>query len=141
MPDEAKEITWSWIKEALPSPELSKVTLFSFSPHYPPYLPHRSDYSLLFFTEPYVQEIYQLTNTLSTPMQKQCNLMSLPRVFQDKIPQVLHISLAHYIFEYLSDIFHFLLTSEPYEWCLKRAVMLRQLLTFPSSFRFTMSCS
>lgn len=67
MPDEAKEITWSWIKEALPSPELSK-------------------------------EIYQLTNTLSTPMQKQCNLMSLPRVFQDKIPQVydeLQLNLQH----------------------------------------------
>ena len=34
-----------------------------------------------------VQEIYQLTEILSTPMQSQCNLLSLD-VFKDDIPQV-----------------------------------------------------
>merc|ERR1719430_122350 len=33
------------------------------------------------------KEMYELTNTLATPMQSQCNLLSL-EVFKDEIPQV-----------------------------------------------------
>jgi len=34
------------------------------------------------------KEGYQLVNTLATPMEKQCNLMSLPDVFHGVIPRV-----------------------------------------------------
>ena len=73
MPDDPDTITWPWIKEALASDEISKVKLLSFVT------------SLTLGS--YVQEVYQLFNTLSTPMQERCNLMSLPDVFHD-IPEV-----------------------------------------------------
>ena len=73
MPDDPDTITWPWIKEALASDEITKVKLLSFVTS----LTLRS----------YVQEGYQLVNTLATPMQEQCNLMSLPDVFHD-IPEV-----------------------------------------------------
>ena len=73
MPNATYDIDWTWIKKALASREISKVKLLSFVT------------SLTLGS--YVQEVYQLVNTLSTPMQEQCNLMSLPDVFHD-IPEV-----------------------------------------------------
>ena len=91
MPNEAADTdwTWTWIKEALASDEITKVKLLSFVT------------SLTLGS--YVQEVYQLVNILSTPMQEQCNLMSLPDVFHDVIPQVWYLLLIAY--DKFCDIF------------------------------------
>ena len=87
MPNEAADIDWKWIKEALASDEITKVKLLSFVT------------SLTLGS--YVQEVYQLFNTLSTPMQERCNLMSLPDVFKGDIPQVWYLIT----YDKLCDIF------------------------------------
>ena len=87
MPDDPDTITWPWIKEALASDEITKVKLLSFVT------------SLTLGS--YVQEVYQLVNILSTPMQEQCNLMSLPDVFQGDIPLVWYLIT----YDKLCDIF------------------------------------
>ena len=89
MPDGDEDISWPWIKESLPSINLTKVGILFFSPFYPLY-PYRTGHFALFGTafwdEP-VQDIYQIVEILSTPMQSQCNLLSLD-IFKDDIPKV-----------------------------------------------------
>ena len=88
MPDEGQNISWPWILEALPNAELNKVPFWSLFSN-----ASCCSYNMLLFTDlpqdlyvcfaqvhlieltvcTFLQEIYELTNTLATPMQSQCN--------------------------------------------------------------------
>ena len=104
MPETHQDISWQWIQEALPSIELNKVIFLSLfsnascwsyivcSPSFENWRcfdirrfvwPMSTSLSWLFafldkaMLDDNVQEIFQLSNTLATPMQSQCNLLSL----------------------------------------------------------------
>ena len=83
MADGDEDISWPWIKEALPPISLTKVLILFFSPTF---YGHFALFGTAFCNEA-MQDIYQLVEILSTPMQSQCNLLSLD-TFKLEIPKV-----------------------------------------------------
>ena len=82
MPDESEEdLSWPWIKEALPPIQLTKVLDIFFAIWH---LFAQTFLGWAFFNIP-VQDIFELSMILAT--HSQCNLASLD-VFEDDIPEV-----------------------------------------------------
>ena len=90
MPEGEEDLSWPWIKEALPPIQLTKV-LFSFA-FLAPFCPFA--FGSFLFDGP-VQDIFELSMILAT--HSQCNLASLD-VFEDDIPQVPPYNLSQITF-------------------------------------------
>ena len=94
MPEGEEDLSWPWIKEALPPIQLTKV------------LPIMTFYDppLRCFT---MQDIFELSMILAT--HSQCNLASLD-VFEDDIPEVTNIRQITYEKDAADNVIFFTFT-------------------------------